>query len=501
MKKKLYVVMLAVLLASCTSNRKLENMNENSTVVYEIFVGSFYDSNEDGIGDLKGITSQLDYLQTLGIGEIWLTPIHPSDSYHKYDVLDYKAVDPSFGTMEDFEELVQEAKKRNIGILLDLVLNHTSVNHPWFIEAKENQLNNTCGETNKCEYYNFTTQKESNTTKLSTKLYYQTVFGSHMPDLNLSNEDVKTEIKSIVSFWLDKGIAGFRLDAPLHYYGSADKNNVFLSWLNDTVKAIKSDALIVGEVWSDEATILSHYESNVDSFFNFPASSVDGKIVTTIRSKSGQDLAEWIVNNNNKINAINPNAINSMFLSNHDQGRSAAFFANNNDQARLMVNVMMLSPGMPYLYYGEEIGMLGSGIDQNKRLAMPWGYKNDKGQCVDPKDSNYAVELDTTVTKQMKDNTSLWTHYQQAIQLRNQYTSWIGGNYEVIDLHDPTVFAIKQVKDNEIIYVIHNFDTEVKTIEMDEQIAKATFLDKLSTAKDSKISLQPLSSVLVEIGR
>lgn len=501
MRKLIVSIVLVLLLVSCSINGKKENMNENSTVVYEIFVGSFYDSNGDGIGDLKGITTQLDYLQSLGIGTIWLTPIHPSDSYHKYDVLDYKAIDPSFGTMEDFDELIQEAKERNIGVLLDLVLNHTSVNHPWFVEAKTSMLNNSCDETNKCNYYNFTEQKQSNTTKISPKLYYETVFGSHMPDLNLANEDVRAEIESIVSFWLDKGVEGFRLDAPFHYYGSADKNNVFLSWLNTTVKEINPDALIVGEVWSDEATILSHYPSNIDSFFNFTASSVDGKIVTTIRSKSGQSLAEWIVNNNNKIKSINVDAINSMFLSNHDQGRSAAFFANNTEQGKLMVNVLLLSPGMPYLYYGEEIGMLGSGIDQNKRLAMPWGYKDDKGQCDNPKDSNYEIVLETSVSEQMKQQDSLWKHYQKGIALRNQYSSWVGGKLEVVDLHDPSLYALQQTSDSVSIMVIHNFDDEVKTFNVDVAIKKVQFLDELSTAKGTEIKLQPLSSVLVEIER
>ena len=205
--------------------------DDNYRTWYEIFVYSFCDSNGDGLGDLQGVTDQLDYLQNLGITGIWLMPIHPSSSYHKYNVSDYYAIDPDYGTMEDFETLMAECEKRGIHVILDLVVNHTGSDHPWFQEAAAylQSLGDAEPDVQACpyvDYYNFTKEpKTAHTQVPGTDWYYESQFSSAMPDLNLDSELVRQEIGDIMRFWLDKGVAGFRLDAAKEFNtGSNDKN-------------------------------------------------------------------------------------------------------------------------------------------------------------------------------------------------------------------------------------------------------------------------------------
>ena len=303
MKKIFSLIFILLIFVSCTSEKEINN--ENSSIIYEIFPASFNDSNNDGVGDLNGISLKLDYLKSLGVKNIWLTPINEAFSYHKYDVINYLDVDKILDAINDFDNLVLKAQEKNIGIIYDLVINHTSNMHPWFIEAKKAILNDECDKTNKCDYYNFSHTKENSYEPLGNNFYYEARFYSRMPDLNLDNEDVRKEIEIIIKFWIDRGVSGFRLDAPLHYYaGNVSKNNEFLSWLNQTVKKYKEDAYIVREVWSDEATILSHYESGIESLFNFKDSQSDGKIASSIRSQNDLNLATYQKEYHDKIKIL-----------------------------------------------------------------------------------------------------------------------------------------------------------------------------------------------------
>ncbi|PKK88300.1 MAG: alpha-amylase, partial [Tenericutes bacterium HGW-Tenericutes-7] len=200
------------------------SLEDQYRVYYEIFVGSFSDSNNDGYGDLQGIINRFDYLndgddnsgRSLGIEGIWLMPIMPSPSYHKYDVKDYKAIDPNYGTIEDFENLTALANERDVRIIIDLVLNHTSSQHPWFKAAKLAVQNNDF-DNEYIGYYTIVTEEQKEPGKryylLAGDYYYEGNFSSQMPELNLDNEDVRNEIIDIISFWFGKGVAGFRLDA------------------------------------------------------------------------------------------------------------------------------------------------------------------------------------------------------------------------------------------------------------------------------------------------
>ena len=497
MKKLL--LCLALLLCGCQS--KEEVSNENSSIVYQIFPYSFYDSDGNGVGDINGITKKLDYIQSLGAGSIWLNPISESPTYHKYDVIDYMSVDPIFGTIEDFDTLVEEANSRNIGIIFDLVLNHTSSKHPWFIQAKEDILNNRCDEEDsKCSWYNFTNEKKNGYTMMGNGYYYESGFWSEMPDLNLDEPKVREEIEKVVQFWIDHGVKGFRLDAPYHYYGgNASKNNEFLSWLASTVKKYDSDAFIVGEVWADRSTIQKHYESGMDSFFNFTGSGTSGKIVSMIRSKNGAALANWFADYNQQIKETNLDAIDSVFLSNHDQGRSGAFFGNQIEKTKLMASVLLLAPGKVYVYYGEEIGMLGSGDDPNKRMPMLWSNTDKTGIPYNPPGVNYTNQVETSVENQLKDDESLLNHYRLVASMRNKSTLFETGDVESLPMNNNSIYAMKFSNSEESLYVFHNFSEEEQTVEINVESNEINSTNQNNKLKGNTLTLQPLSSSVIYV--
>ena len=463
MLKKLWLALAIIgLLTACAST---PIRSEKNYVYYEIFVGSFYDTNEDGMGDLKGVEAKLPYLNEMGVGGLWLMPISPSPTYHKYDVTDYVGIDPKYGTMEDFEDLIAKAKEYDIEIIIDLVLNHSSSEHPWFIEAKRQVLNDECDlEPSYCDYYVFSTQAQGKYYPIGKGFYYEALFWDKMPDFNLDNPKVREEFASIMKFWLDKGVAGFRLDAVTSFYNQdGPRNNEFLAWVDQTAKSFNEDAYIIGEAWSSESTVLKYYQSGVESFFNFGLSAADGKIASTIRSKLGQNLATSLVNYQNQVKAINPDALDAPFISNHDQGRSAAYF--KKDQIiplKQMASLYLLMPGRSFIYYGEEIAMRGSGKDENKRLPMIWSLSDTTGQTLGPSAADYKNDLSAGVSEQLKDKNSLLNHYKNLAYIKNKYDVITEGELEALELH-PNVYAVKSSSESEDIIVIHNLaDEKVK---------------------------------------
>lgn len=422
MKKIILFCIVTALLLSSVSCKKGEGEEEklkSRNAYYEIFVASFCDSDGDGIGDLNGVTERLDYLKELGVGGIWLMPIMPSETYHKYDVDDYYSIDQSYGTMEDFEHLIAEAGKREIDIIIDLPINHTSDTHPWFVEAKKYFMEGYCGlGDSKCAYYNFDFESKSGYAKIDDEHYYEAVFWEEMPDLNLDNPHLREEIKKIAYFWLDKGVKGFRLDAVLHFYASnTKKNNEFVQWFTETVREKRADAFVVGEVWADDNTILEHYQSGIESMFDFGLSGAEGGIVKAVKSEKGEELATKMLEFRAKIKETNKGAFSSIFISNHDQARSAGYVGSLEEQ-KLMASLYLVSPAVPFIYYGEEIGLRGSGKDENKRLAMLWGEGKD---CKNPTDADYTSQIETSVKEQKKDENSLYSHYKNVLYLRNKY--------------------------------------------------------------------------------
>ncbi len=466
MIKKLGIIFITLLLTACSKETIRSNKNY---VYYEIFVGSYYDTNEDGMGDLDGVTEKLDYLNDLGVGGIWMMPIHPSPTYHKYDVVDYYDIDPKYGTMEDFDELITKANEYNIEIIIDLVLNHTSSEHPWFIEAKKNVLNGTCeNENSYCDYYVFSTTPQGKYYPIGKGYYYEALFWDKMPDLNLDSENVRNEIKDILQFWLDKGVKGFRLDAVTSFYNqNVTKNTEFLRWLNETIDSIDEDAYVVGEAWTTNKTITDLYDSGIDSLFQFSLSQADGLIASSIRSKQGYNLANEVIKYNQMIKEANPDALNAVFISNHDQGRSAGYFKSTQPEyLKLMASIYLLMPGRSYIYYGEEIGLRGSGKDENKRLPMIWDNNDNTGKTLGPSAADYKSEDIMGLKQQASDKNSLYNHYKQLIQIKNRYDVITDGTMESLNLNS-NVYALRTYDDTDDVIVIHNLSDQKVVIDYD----------------------------------
>ena len=479
------MVLVLSFLFSCVSNTKtpvnLEDEEEveflqkkapggNYGIYYQIFVGSFADSNGDGTGDLNGITQRLDYLnngnlasdRSLHIDGIWLTPIHPSRTYHKYDVIDYKAIDRSFGTMADFEELIAQCNKRGIKVIIDLVLNHTSIDHSWFLEARR-------GNQKYMNYYNIADSR------LSNKYYplgfagkfYEGDFWDQMPDLNLDNPDVRDEIKSIVNFWFEKGVAGFRLDATSKFFPDHEKNTAFLSWFTDYCKSQKDDVYIVAECWESAGVVMNYYDSKIPSMFNFTMSDEKGMIPMAVATQNGANIITTMINWNLLIKEKNPNAIDAFFISNHDQNRSAGFFNSDPVKIKTAAALYLTMPGNPFIYYGEELGMTGNGIDENKRGPMIWSVNNRAGIARGPIGTTQRWRAASGIAEQLRDPSSLTRFYIEAIRLRNNNPILFSGTSGELRTGDRAVASWTVKEGATTLAVLHNLSGAEKRLNIE----------------------------------
>lgn len=500
MKKRLLsislVLILVLSLVSCSAkpveNASLKAEEDNYRNFYEIFVYSFCDSDGDGIGDIKGVTSKLDYIRELGYDAIWLMPIMPSTTYHKYDVIDYYDIDPQYGTMKDFEELIKECDKRDIKVLIELMLNHSSSENEWFKEAVK-AINNG-SESKYTEYYHFvdtmpSTGKYSN--KGLNKGFYECQFVEFMPDLNFDSELVREEFKNIAKFWIDKGVDGFRLDAIKHVYeGDNEKNIELCKWFNEYCHSLNENMYIVGEVWDTESTYLPYYAGDFTSLFNFKIGTGEGLVAMYIRNGQGGKLAEKIQLNQEKIRAVNQNGIDAVFLTNHDNNRFADVVESDPDMLRLAASTYLMMPGTIFTYYGEEIGMTGSGADENKRGPMLWSAEDSTGICDGP--DNMSVDTSpadkTGVAEQNADSASLLNFYKALMAIRNAHPEIAKGTVTAIDTGDSSICAYQSDYNGSAVTVYHNFSTEEKQIAIGD--AEAKLLDSLTHSSDLSVTLE-----------
>ena len=428
---------------------------------YEIFVYSFCDSDGDGIGDINGIRSKLDYIADMGFDALWLTPVHPSSTYHKYDVDDYYAVDPAFGTMEDYEALLAECHERGIKVYLDLVLNHTSDTHEWFKQAVEYLKQLPEGwdiDPSYCkyaDYYVFQREGSQGFAPLEgTGWYYEAQFWSEMPDLNLASEDVRNEIRDIVSFWLGKGVDGFRLDAVLYYVkDNAAANVEFLSWFKDTCRAIDPDCYLVGEAWTDRAHIAELYPSGIDSLFEFPFAGKDGNISRIITGDlKASDFVVAMLKAEEAYSAENPDYVGAPFYTNHDMARSAGYYpADEGPMTKMAYAMSLLMRGNSFVYYGEEIGMKGAGIDENKRAPMYWSDDaKAEGMCSGPPNMEEVTMKFPSLEDQMKDASSIWNWFKETVKVRRAFPAIARGmTSEAKGINDASVAAFYRTAEGE----------------------------------------------------
>lgn len=497
-----------------TSYEKLTDEDNNIRTCYEVFVYSFSDSDGDGIGDLNGLTERLDYINDgdpstktdLECTEIWTMPIFPSPTYHKYDSTDYKAIDPQYGTMEDFEKLVAECHKRGIKLIIDLAVNHTSNAHPWFREASEYMKKlpeNEEPDISECKYvgyYNFTKQAHSGYEMLGNDWYYEARFWSGMPDLNLDNEEVRNEIKDIMYFWLDKGVDGFRLDAVTSYYTDEKQKNIeFLEWLNKTVKEKKSNAYIVGECWADMSTYSDYYKSGADSFFDFGFSGQDGVIASVARgSKKASYYGEMLVREETLLNDVSDGkAINAPFYTNHDMARSAGYYVNDDgSKVKLAGALNLLGSGNAFIYYGEEIGLRGSGKDENKRIAYPWTASDasilKKYICKGPDGATTQMLTFGSYEAQKDDEYSVYNYFRNAIRIRNAFPALSMGctDYKEELSGENTCVFIRRIEDlsEEEVLVAINSSGETQEIDL-SSLSEYKNLKAVLTVSKDKVKL------------
>ncbi|MDR1540672.1 MAG: alpha amylase [Clostridiales bacterium] len=484
----LILLLIAAIAAVCGCSGGIAVTDPLYGNYYEIFVGSFYDSDGDGMGDLNGITQRLDYINdknpdsktSLHVDGIWLMPIMPSPSYHKYDVTDYFSIDPAYGTMKDFENLLKECKNRGVKVIIDLVLNHTSNQHPWFLKAAEELAEGAPGEF--AAYYNvkdtLTTGFHPFGTGGPQDLYYQGVFVDAMPDLNFDNENVKKEIEKIAKFWLDKGVAGFRLDAIKHIYSDQGQNVEFIKWFSDYCRSVKKDVFLVGEVWSAAAEINAYAASGINSLFNFPFAQQTGIIANAIGQGAGEYFSNNLIKSRQALLESNPDAIDAPFLSNHDLDRSAVYFSNDLAKQKMAAALYLFMPGNPFIYYGEEIGMTGSGKDENKRAPFHWSASDSIGETSGPSGMTSYIAPEKGAAEQLQDENSLLRFYIDAVALKNKHPAIAKGATSPIDSGNKAVAAYQQTDGKSAIIILHNlgFDQASVTLPAESSYELAGFL-------------------------
>jgi len=443
----------------------------NDTVFYEIFVRSFYDSDSDGIGDFNGIIGKLDYLndgdpstkQDLGITGLWLMPINASPSYHGYDVTDYYSVNPEYGSMEDFQNLLDEAHNRGIRIIMDLVLNHTSTKHPWFVEASEDP------ESPYRDYYIWEDHPQGFKSPWGTGVwhsadngYYYGIFWEGMPDLNYTNPEVTAEMQAVIRFWLeDVGVDGFRLDAIKHLIedGSIQENtpatHAWWEGFYDYYTSINPDAFTVGEAWTSTSEVVNYIGDEMNIAFEFDTA---GAILNSSRTENNRFIqrAHQLL-----VESYPPHQF-ATFLTNHDQWRTMSELSNKVGQAKIAASLLLTGPGVPFLYYGEEIGQIGRKPDENIRTPMQWSAEANAGFTVADMpwrrpQGDYDVR---NVIMQIDDPGSLLSHYRALIQTRNAYEALQSGSLVELPTSDPRLYATLRYTQEQILLILINLSKD-----------------------------------------
>lgn len=533
----------------------------HSAVVYQVYPRSFMDSNGDGIGDLKGIISKLDYLSELGVDVIWLNPVYksPNDD-NGYDISDYRGIMDEFGTMEDMENLLKETKKRNIRILMDLVVNHTSDEHPWFIEAKKSKDNKYR------DYYIWrdpVNGKEPNDLKSAftgsawewseeTGQYYLHLFSKKQPDLNWENPNVRKEVWDLMNFWIDKGIGGFRIDV-LDLLGKEPDNGITADGpkLHEYIREMNKntfggkDLLTVGECWSatpESAKIYSNPdESEISMVFQFEHILLDqipGKEKWDLKPLDLLDLkrvlGKWQT-------AFNGDGWNSLFWNNHDLPRIVSRWGNDKEyrveSAKMLAILLHGMKGTPYIYQGEELGMTNirfASINQYKDIEtlniykerLQKGYKEEEIM-----ESIYAKSRDNARTpmqwnsstnagfttgtpwisvnpnfkeinaeSQIHNPDSIFNCYKKLIKIRKTNKTIVYGDFKMLLPEDRSVFAYERSLNGDSIRVVCNFTGQSVWCPLCDEAKKSKEI-LISSYKESPESgiLRPFEAIMYRI--
>lgn len=524
----------------------------HSSVVYQIYPRSFNDSNNDGIGDINGIREKLDYLKELGIDVIWLSPVYksPNDD-NGYDISDYCDIMDEFGTMDDMDNLLKEAKERGIKILMDLVVNHTSDEHKWFIEAKKSKDNKYR------DYYvwrNPVNGKEPN--ELGSTFggsaweydeasgqYYLHLFSKKQPDLNWENENVRKEVWDLINFWIEKGVGGFRMDV-IDLIGkvpdemireNGPKLHEYLREMNEKSFG-KHDLLTVGETWGATPEVAKLYSNpsrnELSMVFQFEHISLDkipGKRKWDLKPLDLRDLKRVLSKWQTELDG---EGWNSLFWNNHDLPRIVSRWGNDKEyrveSAKMLATLLHGMKGTPYIYQGEELGMTNirfESIDMyddieihnmykeriaqgykyedvmesiyakgrdNARTPMQWDDSEFGGfSTVEPwlgVNSNYKT---INAKEALENRDSIFYHYKKLIDIRKNNETIIYGDYELLNPEDENVFAYTRELNGEKILVVCNFKENPAKFRLKEGLEKEPEI-LLSNYKDSALNLYEL---------
>ncbi len=444
----------------------------DEAVCYEVFVRSFYDSDGDGIGDLRGLIAKLDYINDgdpntrsdLGATCIWLMPIAAAASYHGYDPIDYYRVDPAYGTNEDFQELVREAEARGIKVVIDLVLNHTSAQHPWFQEALHDP------NSPYRDWYLWSEVEPSYRGPFNNQVwhrspvadeYYYGLFWDGMPDLNYRNPAVSEEARKISAFWIEEmGVAGFRLDAIKHlieYRAMQEGTPETHNWLRDYrawLDATYPGTYTIGEIFGARPIDLeSYYSDQLGHYFAF---DIGRGIQLAAEFGDARPYLEAVTNSTRL-----PYQRWAPFLTNHDQNRMMSSLDNDMARARVAAFALLTLPGLPYVYYGEEIGMLGVKPDEDLRTPMQWTREEYGGFTSGiPWRAPQPDYAEKNVQAQAEDPTSLLNTYRELIHLHGQTPALARGEWLPLVADNSAVAAFLRVAEQDSVLVLINFGSE-----------------------------------------
>ena len=535
----------------------------HSSVVYQIYPRSFNDSNGDGIGDINGIREKLDYLKELGIDVIWLSPVYksPNDD-NGYDISDYCDIMDEFGTMEDMDNLLKEANERGIKILMDLVVNHTSDEHKWFIEAKKSKDNEyrdyyiwrdpvdghepndlgSCFSGSAWQYDETTGQ------------YYLHLFSKKQPDLNWENEKVRNEVYKMMNFWVDKGIGGFRMDVidligkvpDEMITGNGPKLHEYLQEMNKAALE-GNDLLTVGETWGATPEVAKLYSnperkelSMVFQFEHIGLDQIEGKEKWDVKPLELLDLKKVLSKWQTELEG---QGWNSLFWNNHDLPRIVSRWGNDKEyrveSAKMLATLLHGMKGTPYIYQGEELGMTNirfEDIDDYKDIESLNMYKDrlSKGYTHEEiMESIYAKGRDNGRTPMQWDNSenagfttgtpwiavnknyneinakqcledenSVFHHYRKLIDIRKNNDTIIYGDYTLLCPEDKNIFAYTRELNGDKILVVCNFYDKEVTFSFDGYFNHADIL--LSNYKDSstlieRLSLRPYEAIMFRV--
>ena len=522
-------MLLGVLSTGCGSKEPgLNVIDDKYRNFYEIFVYSYCDSNGDGIGDIQGLISKLDYLNDgddttdtdLGINGIWLMPMCQSTTYHKYDVVDYKSIDSEYGTLEDFKQLVEECHARGINVIIDMVINHSSSQNKWFQDACAyiNGLDGKEPSVEECrnfDYYNFTQNADGSVYYQvgESDWYYEAQFWSGMPDINLESELVRAEFAEVTQFWFDMGVDGFRLDAVGEYYtGETGRSVDALNWFVDMVRSQKEDAYLVGEAWDVMQVYEQFYASGIDSMFNFDFSQQSGVIANAVKKTDGVDASTFgrkIEKLEERFSGYNENYIDAPFYTNHDTGRSAGYYAGEFSPAQTKIAgaMNMFMTGASFIYYGEELGMKGTGIDENKRAPMQWSSDPEaEGMCDGPAAMESITMKYGSLEEQLEDPLSIYNYFKKAIRLKNMYPEIARGSVDFIDeISTEDICVFNKQWEEENIWIIYNISQNENVVDVSSlSDSKLKICGSLLTQEgelaleDGKITMSPYSIVLLK---